>query len=40
MRNVRNRKRGSRKDASTKNRKRGTISSENINKRNEEERTE
>jgi hypothetical protein len=29
MRNVRNRKRGSRKGASTRNRKRGTISSEN-----------
>jgi hypothetical protein len=35
MRNVRNRKRESRKGASTRNRKRGTISSENINRRNE-----
>jgi hypothetical protein len=33
MRNIRNRKGGSRKGASTRNRKRGTISSENINRR-------
>jgi hypothetical protein len=35
MRNIRNRKGGSRKGASTRNRKRSTISSENINKRKE-----
>jgi hypothetical protein len=35
MRNIRNRKGGSGKGASTRNRKRGTISSENINSRNE-----
>jgi hypothetical protein len=35
MRNIRNRKEGSRKGASTRNRERGTISSEYTNKRNE-----
>jgi hypothetical protein len=35
MRNIRNRKGGSRKGASTRNRKGGTISSENINRRKE-----
>jgi hypothetical protein len=35
MRNIRNKKGGSRKGASTRNRKRGTISSENINRRKE-----
>jgi hypothetical protein len=35
MRNIRNRKGGSRKDASTRNRERGTISSNNMNKRND-----
>jgi hypothetical protein len=35
MRNIRNGKEGSRKGASSRNRKRGTISSENINRRNE-----
>jgi hypothetical protein len=35
MRNIRNRKGGSRKGASTRNRKRDTINCENINRRKE-----
>jgi hypothetical protein len=35
MRNIKNRKGGSRKGASTRNRERGTISSENTNRRKE-----
>jgi hypothetical protein len=35
MRNIRNKKGGSRNGVSTRNRKRGTINSENMNRRNE-----